>query len=567
MWKVPNALLRPGLPVMVTAAALSLGALTPAATAAPAARQAATAATSATTATAPAAVAPNKFGEIDCNGLSPIQHPVKPDMACADPRGPSRSGGRFYENGHYIGHDEPSVRFLSSRPGSGSNFSMTEHLPADPKAMPTVKTPGHDVTHWFELSVAPWVSTTVCDPNSAPLASCKPDSDSNAPNGRFLGGGQAFVELQFYPPGFAPFADATSCDSTHWCSALTIDSLECTGKGNGSCNPDCTEPVNAAFIQTNGVPTGPPSPQKSDLASLTPNSRTLLMNPGDKISIHMWDAKIPGGHALEARETDHTTGKSGFMIASARNGFMTTNPFTCDGTKFNFRPAYSTARAQNIIPWGIGPYMINTEYEIGHWEACTKLTGKATFTEGTFKDTFFKNCEGPYETVKDTSGRFEPNDAPCYPKGDTHGGTAAPDLVTGCDVFTDAIGDLDYDGQPYWPDWPSSVKAGRFPSPFLQQQPSSNGHAYSQIQFMTDSSATQFNTKCNLVTGKGCVLPPKGPGHFYPYFTLAKVSGKCVWEFGNMKNGNTFSAVRQYGKVGRGTLGAFTGPIRRNPSC
>ena len=33
------------------------------------------------------------------------------------------------------------MRFLSDRPGSGNNFSMTENLPANPKAMPTVKRP------------------------------------------------------------------------------------------------------------------------------------------------------------------------------------------------------------------------------------------------------------------------------------------------------------------------------------------------------------------------------------------------------------------------------------------
>ena len=559
MWKVPKALRLPGLSVLVAGAALALGAqaLTPAAMAAPAAGH------------STIWVAPNKTGEIDCNGLSPIQHSVKRDMACADPRGSAIWGGRFFENGHYIGHDEPSMRFVSSRPGSGSDFTMSEKMPADPAAAPTVKTPGHDVTDWFELSVAPWISTTVCDPNSAPRAACKPESDANAPKGKFLGGGQAFVELQFYPPGFAPFADATSCNDKSWCSALTIDSLECTGNGGSgsTCNNKCTEPVNAAFIQDNGVPTGPPSPQKADLATDTPNAHTLMMNPGDNVTIHMFNAKIAGGHALEVTETDHTTGKSGFMIASAKNGFMTTNPKSCDGTPFNFQPAYNTARSQNIIPWGIGPYMINTEYEIGHWEACTKITGKATDTIGSFKDTYFKNCAGPYEAKSDSGSANEPNDAPCYPKGDTHGGTFAPDEVTGCDVFFDAIGDLDYDGQPYWADWPSSVKAGPFPTPFLQDEPTTNGHPYPQIQFMTDASATEFNTKCNLTTGKGCVLPPKGPGHFYPYFTQAKVSGKCVWEFGNMKNGSTFGGDGQYGKVGKGTIGAFVGQLRSNPAC
>jgi hypothetical protein len=52
-------------------------------------------------------VTPDKFGEIDCIGLSPIQRPVKPDLACADPRGLSIRGGRFYDNGHYIGYGEP----------------------------------------------------------------------------------------------------------------------------------------------------------------------------------------------------------------------------------------------------------------------------------------------------------------------------------------------------------------------------------------------------------------------------------------------------------------------------
>jgi len=62
----------------------------------------------------------------------------------------------------------------------------------------------------------------------------------------------------------------------------------------------------------------------------------------------MFDAKIPGGFALEARETDHTTGRSGFMIASAANGFMdTTGQLQWPAVQL---PAeYSTARAQNVI--------------------------------------------------------------------------------------------------------------------------------------------------------------------------------------------------------------------------
>jgi hypothetical protein len=136
--------------------------------------------------------------------------------------------------------------------------------------------------------------------------------------------------------------------------------------------------------------------------------------------------------------------------------------------------------------------------------------------------------------------------------------------MTGCVVF---FGDLEYDGSPYWADWPHSLRPGPFPSPFRQQQPTSGGHRYSQIQFMTTASATEHNTRCNLVTGTGCVLPPKGPGHFYPFFTLAEDGSTCVWEFGNMPNGDTFGGDKQYGRVGPGTIGAFAGPVRRNPSC
>ncbi len=512
---------------------------------------------------------PRATGMLDCNGLSPKQHPVKDNLPCADPRG--GAGGRFRENGHYIGHDEPSLRFISSAKGSGRNFEITETLPKDPVAAPTVKSPGHDTTDWFELSVAPWMSTTVCDPDSAPLLPCTPGSDQNAPKGNYPGGGSAFVELQFYPPGFAPFSDSISCDNAHWCSALTIDSLECAGDGSGPCNNNCVEPVNFAFIQANGVPAGPPSSQLADTATFAPNSKTLLMNPGDSITVRMFDTAVTGGNALEAVETDHTTGKSGFMIASGANGFMNTNPFDCTGTKFNFQSEYNSARAANVLPWGAGPYMINDEYEIGHFEACTSVSKSAKTTVGKVKDTYFKDCSGPYEKAKDTGAKFEPDDAPCYKKGDTHGALhAAPDKVTGCGVFFDAIGDLDYDGSPYYPDWPGSttVSAGDpFPTPFLQQQPVTGGHKYQSIQFVTDTSATEFNTKCNLVSGTGCVMPPQGPGKFYPYFTQARVSGICVWEFGDMTNGNTFGGFSQYGQVGPGTLGAFASPVMPNPTC
>jgi hypothetical protein len=87
-------------------------------------------------------------------------------------------------------------------------------------------------------------------------------SDTNAPRHPPTfdkgGGGSSFLEMQFYPPGFAPFVDSISCDNTHWCASLHINDLECT-RGFVTCNTNCEEPTNFAFIQRDGVPTGPPA--------------------------------------------------------------------------------------------------------------------------------------------------------------------------------------------------------------------------------------------------------------------------------------------------------------------
>src|SRR5258708_20160743 len=60
------------------------------------------------------------------------------------------------------------------------------------------------------------------------------------------GGGAAFMELQFHPPGEAPFADSISCDHAHWCAALTIDSLECT-LNLAICNPTAPSQATSGY--------------------------------------------------------------------------------------------------------------------------------------------------------------------------------------------------------------------------------------------------------------------------------------------------------------------------------
>ena len=508
-------------------------------------------------------VKPNKLGMLDCNGLSPIQQTLRAGMVCSDPRSIyDGKSARFEDNGTYIGHDEPDLRFMSSAPGSGNDVTWNETLPRDPKALPTVKGPGKDVTHWFELSIAPWFSMALCNPESYPLTPCKPNSDSNAPTHPPTfdrgGGGSSFLEVQFYPPGFAPFVDNISCDNSHWCASLHINDLECT-RGFVSCNTNCEEPTNFAFIQRDGVPTGPPSPQESDLSSVTPNSKTLLMNPGDRLRVHIFDANLSGGgRALRVSVDDLTTGQSGFMTASAANGYMATSIKDCSGTPFNYQPEYNTAKFRNIVPWAALETNISTEYEIGHFEPCTKVTDPVSIGI----DTVWQNCVGPYET--DTSadpGNSEVSDAPCFPKGDTHGAlNAPPNLVSGC-----LASDTDFDGTPYRADWPNKLGTGMFPSSFQQQNPHSRGRDYGTQMIQTDAAASM--STC-MPDGTGCAVPaPGSPGNFYPYWTQARVAGDCNWEFGQMQNGNTFGNEAQYGGPSAYFFGNLEGPVTATTHC
>jgi hypothetical protein len=516
-------------------------------------------------------VAPNAYGLLDCNGFSPIQKLIKPNMVCTDPRALyDGNPSRFYDNGHYIGHDEPSIRFLSTVPGSANDVTWTEQLPRDPVAAPTVATPGSDVTHWFELSVAPWFGMALCDPYSYPQAACKPNSDSNAPKNpptfNVDGGGSSFLEVQFYPPGFGPFQDNISCDNSHWCASLHINDLECTGQFH-FCNFNCIEPTNFAFIQTDGVPTGPPSPQRANLATVTPNAHTFLMNPGDQLRVHIFDAPVPGGggSALKVQVDDLSTGQSGFMQASAANGYMATILGNCKGVPFNYEPEYSTAQPQNLVPWAALQGGILTQYEIGHFTPCSTVSDPVTFTVGSFTDTFWQTCSGPYEVPADNATNPEIADAPCYPVGDTHGGTSPPNEVTGCvDAFGN--GDVDFDGTPYWPDWPNGTSPTTFPSTFLQQQPTTNGKMYSGAQFETDLAASE--STCGPAALSGCAAPPPGaPGSFYPYWTQAKVGGTCVWEFGQMQNGSAFGGAAQYDGPSAYFFGTLSSPVLPNPNC
>ena len=539
-------------------------------------------------------IAPSKVNTLDCNGWSAKYRAANPGMKalCTDPLG--RYNGRttrFYDNGHYVGHDEPSVKFISSVKGSGNTMTYAMRLPRDPKKAPTVT---GSVTDYEELSIAPWFGLPICDPKSYPQNPCKPDSDSNTGVNSPTDAGSAFMELQFYPPGWAPFTDFGSCSVTRYCSALNIDSVECTFN-NVKCNNNCIEPVNFAFMQTNGVPTGPPAPQDPNSATFLGSSKTLKMNPGDVLKVSISDP-LSG---LLVKVQDLTTGQSGFMQASAKNGFANTNMSDCSGTPHTFHAEYSTAKKQNEVPWAALEGGVLMEQEIGHFEACSSLAHKfdfaAHFSDGTsyVDPNVSETCnggaegasakgEGPCNTTtgacqnSTTEGSTGPVACPdsnfltstahcefadglCAPKGTravTINGKAAKETFrqTGCFQNLFQNGDVDFDGTSYQPDWPNG--SSNFPETFRYTGPFSNGHAYRQVQYETDGTASEQH--CNITTGVGCTVPPGG-ANFYPFWsinqkqTINRVAGAgvCIWNFGNDIAGVTksdFGKDKQYGK-------------------
>jgi hypothetical protein len=545
----------------------------------------AAAAATAGKAAAPRTVKPNKVNELDCNGWSRKYGTVRKlagDL-CTDPiKVLHGKGQRFIDNGWYVGHDEPSVKFISSQPSSGNTMTYSMRVSRDPAAAPTAT---GSVTDYGQLSVAPWFGLPICDPKSYPQNSCTPDSDTNGgsisdPNAA----GSAFMELQFYPPGFTPFVDAPSCSATKWCAAVNIDSLECTF-GEATCNGNCIEPVNFAFLQTNGVPAGPPSPQLADASTFTPNANTLMINPGDVLQVSITDP----AQGFTTTVRDLTTGQTGFMTASAVNGFMNTNIADCSGTPFTFHAEYSTARIQNQVPWTALEGGVLMEQEIGHGEVCNSVTnqdpvnfgypGGQSYTDPNVYDTCAGGSEGPSATGEGpcsgvicqnatTQGPTGPVACPtnnaasgalcefadgyCFQQGTrtaTLNGVPVTESSRANECYNNRFqnGDLDFDGQSYVPDWPNG--SPNFPTSFQYAGPfTTGGGTYPQVQYETDVGGS--SNLCNPATGAGCTVPPTS-AKFYPFWSLGKANSLpgsngtvCLWNFGN----DQLNTVLDFGK-------------------
>ena len=442
---------------------------------------------------------------------------------------------------HYVGHDEPSLEFKSGVPGSGNDISYTMTLPTEPPALPTASGAGGGTWN-FQLRPTFWFGLTLCDTQSSPEFTnvCTPDSDQNnlvgtdptAPDYIGKHPGNAFMELQFYGPGYVPQFEGFGCTAHQYCAAMTIDSRtrdQNTGTENtAACNNFVLggpEPINWAYVTRSGQSQAPANPlftgtfAAPNFSAVNPNAaEDLFMNPGDRIAIHMHDT--PAGFRTEL--TDLTTGQSGSMTASVDNGFghilFTPNSTTCQEEPYAFHPEYSTADPRGNT-WSVHTYNVAMSDEIGHFENCLQID--ANF-----------NCVSPGALDAATPDEDDGNSF-CVPGTDS-----TLIKIDGC--FS---ADQDFDAQSYRLDWPGTLRDAGLdrkihPSPVMFTSPLANGTTpYSTIAFETDlprleAAGTQDNPPfCNLRTGANCVNPPNG-AQFYPIFSTHISHGTCVWQEG-----------------------------------
>ena len=478
-------------------------------------------------------------------------------------------------------------------------------IPVDPHQSPT---PSGSVTNYGQLSVAPWFGLPMCDPKSYPQNACTPDSDTNTGLNAPTDAGSAFMELQLYPPGYTPFVDSESCSATKWCAALNIDSLECTF-GFATCNNNCIEPVNFAFLQTNGVPAAPPSPQLTNVHTFLPNAHTLMINPrrhprrlhlGSAAGIHHDNTRFDHpsdrdhdrqrGQRLHEHQHRRLHGHPVHLPRRVQHG-QAAEPGAV-GRARGRRADAAGDRSLRGLQLGEEPgpvHVRSTTYSDPNvFDTCVGGSegpgqtgeGPCDPTTGICQNPSTEGPNGPVAcpTNDSTSGaNCEFADGNCFQKGTrpvTIDGVPATESSDANQCFDNRYqnGDLDFDGLSYQASaWPNGTR--NHPTAFEYAGPfQASGKPYPQIQFETNVGASEI--LCDTTTGSGCTVPPQG-SKFYPFWSLSQHPAPfasdrtgCAWNFGNVlpNTFKTFGKDAQYGtpNVAR-FAGTSTSPVQANP--
>jgi hypothetical protein len=450
---------------------------------------------------------------------------------------------------YYVGHDEPSNLFYSNQPGSGNQMQYQVTLPKDPQYTKEVR----GVSWNFQLMPTFWFGMALCDTQSFPeqVKNCTPDSDKNIldPNISPRHTGTAFMEMQFYPPGWVEWPSGNSCDSTKWCAALNIDSYSSNPVSGQSLNSTCqgeivggVEYINFAFLTLSGTPqpNSPPNPLYATNDTFTPNPQyDLFMNSGDRLVMQMHDTSS----GLQIVVNDKTTGQTGSMTTSAANGFgqikYAPNGSSCTEIPYDFHPMYSTSSERTRVTWAAHTYNIAYDVEIGHFDYCN---GPNAVTPG-------GNCpSGDFEGILGDQEPTDSDDTFCFPAS-----SSSLVQVSGC-LGENVPG---FDGVSYQDLWPDGSE--HHPSSILVSSPLTGPNYninYNRTAFESDMPRIEIQTgQCDRDTGQGCTIVPDTddgqPAAFYPFFSTAQRQGGCVWQFGNHIPGsqNDFNQYNQYGQL------------------
>ena len=325
-----------------------------------------------------------------------------------------------------------------------------------------------------------------------------------------------------------------SCDPTKWCAAMVVFGLSdsITQTNNLDCLQTAGEEwANFAYLTLSGKPHAPPSPLQATGDTFTADPSTdLFMNQGDQLVVQIHDSSA----GLVTQVKDMTTGQTGSMKASVKNGFahplFQPDASTCSEAPYAFHPMYSTSNEHTRVSWAAHSYNVAFSDEIGHFEYCDSVD----------ENTGLCTSQG----IRDPS--LDEDDEFCFGASDS-----LLVQVSGCASFN--VLDSDFDGESYQSVWPgtnpdTSADASLHPRSVLFTSPVRvpwRSVQYSRVAFETDLPGIE--PSCDKFSGDGCVNPPPGAA-FYPIFsTRVKAKPKaCAWQEGGIYmpgTANTFGGT------------------------